>query len=321
MSKKSIDRQNTRIFMYSDILEMIQFQIFEWNGIPENLTSVDFEKAINTGYCAFYNMNDFAVSSVNEGFQITPCMCEGVLKNNLTTDNYVSRGTDYSINITDNVNAVVGFNNDIKYNEYLNIHNFAEQLTNTDESERALIKWSKIHPIPKANTEIQLAKMQTVIKKLLDGDDNIVYSDNTRIATNSPNTAFDDVVNLTDVSAIEKMHFLSEYHTELLMRYFKMYGIPFATNSKSAQSLNDELHDMDMFSLFLNTNRLKCRKEFAEKINKKYGLNVSVDYSELIKLIKNRIETEERETENNTPVENPVESVENPVENEVNENA
>ena len=45
-------------------------------------------------------------------------------------------------------------------------------------------------------------------------------------------------------------------------------------------------------------NRLKCRKEAAEKINAMFGLNVSVDYSEILKKENRIIDSNVKQEEN-----------------------
>ena len=123
-----------------------------------------------------------------------------------------------------------------------------------------------------------------ILKGIIENDDlyNII-SDNSKTINGTPTSRDDSVLRLTDENAVEKMHFLSEFHYELIRRYCTLYNMPFRTNSKSAQSLESELHNTDIFSQIINTNRLKCRQDAAEKINTMFGYNIAVDYSDLLK--------------------------------------
>lgn len=293
--------------IYSDIAQCMGAEQFTWNDLPETINSHWTERATIGGLSAFYEVPD-GISSVCKGFTVTPAEFVGVPNQIGETNKIITTGSDYAIEFDLTKDKVVIIkNNDYYYNEYNNLMWFADMLAKTDISEKALIIWSKIHPIPKATSGIDATKLKQVIDTILSDDDcecdtyNII-DDFTRLITEGGPTSKDDaVLNLSDVSAVEKMHFLSEFHYELIKRLCNLYGIPFRSNAKSAQSLESELHNTDIFSQIMNMNRLKCRKEAAEKINAMFGLNVSVDYSEILKkenrIIDSNVKQEENEAE------------------------
>ncbi len=270
--------------LYADIIKLIGAAQFEWKNLPETINSHYAERAINSGLAAAYIVPD-NISAHCKGFTITPAAFVGVPNQIGETDRLLCKGVDYEVEFDRTKDKVVIIkNNDYYYSEYPNLAWFAEMLARTDDSERALIIWSKMHPIAKAQTGIDADRLKEVIKSIIEDDDlyNII-DDNTKTINPSASSRDDTVLRLTDENAVEKMHFLSEFHYELIRRYCTLYNMPFRTNSKSAQSLESELHNTDIFSQIINTNRLKCRQDAAEKINSVFGYNVSVDYSELIK--------------------------------------
>ena len=273
-----------RTSLYGAIIQLIGAEQFTWKNLPETINSHWTERAVNTGIAAAYIIPD-NVSSACKGFTVTPCEFVGVLNQIGETDKIITTGTDYALEMDLKKDKVVIIkNNDFMYSEYINMLWFADMLARTDESEKALIIWSKIHPIAKAQTGIEAEKLKEVIKGIIeDGALFDIISDNSKMISGTPTSRDDNVLRLTDESAVEKMHFLSEFHYELIRRYCTLYNMPFRTNSKSAQSLESELHNTDIFSKIINANRLKCRQDAAEKINSVFGLNVSVDFSDLIK--------------------------------------
>lgn len=273
-----------RTMLYANIITLIGAEQFTWENLPKTMNSHWCERAVNTGIAVAYEVPP-NISTACEGFTVTPCAFIGVPNQIGETDKVITTGSDYSLEIdlkTDK--AVIIKNNDYMYSEYLNLMWFADMLSRTDESEKALIIWSKMHPIAKAQTGIEAEKLKEVIKGIIEeGALFDIISDNSKMISGTPTSRDDNVLRLTDENAVEKMHFLSEFHYELIRRYCTLYNMPFRTNSKSAQSLESELHNTDIFSKIINANRLKCRQDAAKKINSVFGLNVSVDFSELIK--------------------------------------
>ena len=293
--------------IYSDIIQCMSAEQFTWKGLPETINSHWTERATIGGLSAFYKIPD-GVSSACKGYTVTPAEFVGVPNQIGETNKIITAGSDYALEFdltTDKV--VIIKNNDYYYNEYNNLTWFADMLAKTDISEKALIIWSKMHPIAKATSGIDAEKLKSVIETILrdtdfESDTYNIISDNTRlVAGNSPVSRDDAVLRLGDENAVEKMHFLSEFHYELIKRLCNLYSIPFRSNAKSAQSLESELHNTDIFSQVMNMNRLKCRKEAAEKINAMFGLNVTVDYSEILKkenrIIDSNVKQEEKEAE------------------------
>ena len=137
----------------------------------------------------------------------------------------------------------------------------------------------------------------------------------------------DSVLRLTDESAIERMHFLSEFHYELVRRICNLYNMPFHTTAKSAQNLESEVHNTDVFSQALTENRLETRKKGAEELNSIFGWNVTVDVGKTIEkenaIIDSNVQQEINEASENVSRETSAEETENKneTENETGENS
>ena len=273
-----------RTTIYGQIIQCIGAEQFKWDNVPETINSHFIESAVNSGLAVAYYIPE-NISTACKGFTVTPCAFIGVLDQKGETNKVITKGSDYSLEIDlEKDDAVIIKNNDYMYSEYINMLWFAEMLARTDESEKALIIWSKMHPIAKATTGIEANKLKDIMRAIIEDDDLYnVISDNSKIVTGQPNSRDDAVLRLTDENAVEKMHFLSEFHYELIRRYCNLYNMPFRTTAKSAQNLESELHNTDIFSKMMNANRLECRQKAAEQMRSKFGIDITVDFSELIK--------------------------------------
>lgn len=273
--------------VYNEIINRIGCSMFKWVDLPEEFlescSSILIELAVNCGIAAVYKVPE-STGSVNKGlWTCTPIEFTGVLKNDGTSDHFITSGTDYSV--TDEmIDKYVLIKNDSLLScEYDVTEWYASMMAETDASERALIRWSRMTPIAKATTGIEAGQLSQVLEDVYNGSPFKVISDNSKIITGGGAASRDDqILRVTDETAIEKMHFLSEYHYELVRRICNLYNMPFHTTPKTAQNLESEIHNTDVFSQALSVDRLKERQDAAERLNSTFGWNVSVEYGETI---------------------------------------
>lgn len=294
-----------RINAYDDILERILCTEYDYKNLPyEEMTTHFIERAINTGVAVFTQIPENS-GSVNKGlYGCFPVHFTGTLKFDGTSDDFTLFDGQTDITKSQLVESgkkyVIVKNNPFMSSEYYIIHWYSEMLAETDKSEKALIEWCKVHPIAKAASGVDVAVYNTVLDDMLQGRKKYhVISDNSKLLTGTPSSVSDTVINLTNPNDVQNMHFLSEFHYDILRRFCSIYNIPFHSNSKSAQSLESELHNMDIFSTILTRERLKSRKKAVEEINRVFGWNVSLDYSDWVKAENKVIEKASEENPNN----------------------
>lgn len=287
-----------RTSIYGSIIQLFGAEQFTWKGLPTPMNSHWTERAVNTGIAIAYDIPP-NISTSCKGFTVTPAEFIGVPNQIGETKTVITRGSDYSLTLDlDEDKCVLIKNNDYMYSEYYNMLWFAEMLARTDSAEKALIIWSKVHPIAKAFNSTQANKLEELLRKIIDDDDlfSVIDDPVSGVLKTSPTSRDDAVLRLTDENSVEKMHFLSEFHYELIRRYCNLYNMPFRTTAKSAQNLESELHNTDIFSKTLNENRLKCRKEAAKRISELWDVDCTVDYSDILKaenqVIENNIKSE-----------------------------
>lgn len=152
---------------------------------------------------------------------------------------------------------------------------FAQQFSDTDVAQKALIRHTRYTPMPVASNEAEQTEYKNAMKRNIDGEDITVVlrpqSSPLLNGSGQQQKEDDKILNLSDPSMIEKMHFLSEYHAELKKRFGALYGMCFKSSSKSAQETVDEVHGMDNFSLIIPYLKMKSMKDFADQCKRKFG--------------------------------------------------
>ena len=288
--------------MYMNIISCISSMQFKYK--TPDFNQYNYESAIQTGLACFYKCN--VKNSVNYNkWCCTPAHFASVPDNMGISDKVTTHGTDYALELTVDKDCVLIYNNSAIYPDYI-FGRFADCLTECDKSMDALVKWSRMTPIPKVHNDEDIAKYESVMNRILDGNEINVISDNSDLLSDGHKSIDDNMLRLTDETAMEKMHFFSEYHEQLIKRLCTLGGIPFSQSAKSAQSLQDELHDMDVFSTFMISDRHNNRKEGFERAEKfmkeKENIDFSFDfdYSEYQKIMLDRIKAEEKQVINDS---------------------
>lgn len=282
-----IKRENA----YNNIINIIGWSRFDWT-LPEDitLTSAEIERATCCGVSVVYKVPP--VGSVSDGMTVcTPLEWVGVRKADNTADDFITHLPygDFSLTKSqldeNNVKYVIIRNNFEMTSDYDFTEWTAQMLNETDISELQLIKWSRMTPIAKTLSDEQTGQIENVLRRVYNGEPWAVVSDCQKLLTNSPTSRDDAILRLTDETAIEKMHFLSEFHYELIRRLCNLYNIPFHTTAKSSQNLESELHNTDIFSRFITEDGLNWRKKAAEDMRRVFGWeNAGVELGKLYKM-------------------------------------
>lgn len=307
---------------YNTIINTIGWKRFKWS-LPENidLSSDEIERAVCCGCGAIYKVPAWTGSASAGMWVCTPVEWVGVIKADNTADDFITYGADYSVKgsrLTDGYCIIKNnfeMSSDYDFTEWT-----AEMLNETDISELQLIKWSRMTPVAKVLDNASIGKLEEVLRRVYSGEPWAVYSDAGKVINNGSPTSRDDaVLRLTDETAIEKMHFLSEFHYELIRRLCNLYNIPFRTTAKSAQNLESELHNTDIFSRMLTDDGFQWRKKSIKKLSALLGGECTVEIGDLFKkeneVIENGIESTAPDAKN-VSRETGVDNVEKGVENE-----
>ena len=285
-----------RVNAYSDIINAIGWSMYEWTGLPEELDGDQIERAVCCGAAVVYKVPEETGSASAGMYVCTPVDWVGVKKADNTSDDFITTlpEGDYTVTKKQIPEHVIIKNNFALTSDYDFTEWTAQMLNETDISENQLIKWSRMTPIAKATSNANIEQIENVLKRVYNGEPWAVLSDFTKILTGGASSRDDFVLRLTDETAIERMHFLSEFHYELIRRICNLYNIPFHTTAKSAQNLESELHNTDIFSRMLPEKRLQYRRKSIPEFKRVFGWDVDVKMSEMFRkeneVIENNIE-------------------------------
>lgn len=251
--------------------------MFEYKGMDES---------INTDFIEFY-------------LALTPRACCGVYRNNKGREilGYATEGgilNEYGIpemfNINtlnqnnkqgavDGVNAAICWNNKTHTSDMIQLSRFTELFNLVDTAQKCLIRYARLFPV----FEVENQQVKNQIDEALKNADNgepftYVNKGLSKIGMDGePNMK---ILQLGDVSAVEKMQYLSTYHNDLLRRFFTMYGMNYSQSMKQAQQSIEEIHSDINVSWIIPDDRLKQRRKFIETYNEVFGHNATVDYSD-----------------------------------------
>lgn len=286
------------------------FNKFFWNGF-EFLSSK--QKAFIQKNNTFFNLLLFLSSmfeydgfadTVNTDFiefycSLTPTGCCGVFKNNSGNEilGYCSEGgmldaygvpEKFNINtlnqnnkrgVIDGQNAAICWNNKLHVGDLPQLMKFTELFNLSDTSQKCLLKYARLFPVFEIDNEQVKQQLDTALKNADQGDPFTYVSKGiSKLGLDGePNMK---ILQLGDISAVDKLQYLSTYHNDLLRRFFSMYGMNYTQSMKAAQQSIEEIHSGADVSWVIPNDRLKQRRLFVQKYNKVFKRNASVRYSE-----------------------------------------
>ena len=267
---------------YLQIIESVAYNLLTFSALPDTINSMQVMKALSTGICGIVNIPD-SMDPVNNGWVCAPAVGLGIQRENGTFAEYEILLNTGAVNISENENVYILRNGYNMINTRSLFRRVAANLTEIAKSERKLVKGSRISPIIRT-TSINAPAYKEVCKNIYDNDSDVnVVVDNDELIAPGTKRNNDSIISVTDPDAISKMHFLAEYFEEEIRRLSTFFGVPFSTTSKSAQNLRDEIHDMDIISQFVNESILHTVREDLAKGNAKTGLEISIDYSDIMR--------------------------------------
>lgn len=267
---------------YLQIIESVAYNLLTVSGLPDTINSMQVLKAVSTGICGIVNIPKTG-DSINNGWVCAPAVGLGVMRENGTFENYEILLNTGAVEVSENDNVYILRNGYNMVDTRSIFRRVAANLTEIAKSERKLVKGSRISPIIRT-TSINAPSYKEVCKNIYDNDSDVnVVVDNDELIAPGTKRNNDSIISVTDPDAISKMHFLAEYFEEEIRRLSTFFGVPFSTTSKSAQNLRDEIHDMDIISQFVNESILHTLREDIARGNAKTGLNISIDYSDIMR--------------------------------------
>lgn len=263
-------KDNARHSYYSNRERLVLSSMFGWycKAFPKELPPSFIELGLSAiGSLAFY-LNDSRLEVV----KVAPA--DGI-------DGY---GNPKNVIITwlDGKTKTVPYNdvviirNNSTVSADFNVDRDADILSEIDLSLEYLVQNSRLAPVPVAKNSIVKKAIEVVLAKIRKGEEYApIMAENTAF---SPEVI--DVINLTDVSASEKIQHLTRLRSEILKSFYDEYGIPLQTVNQGSQTNTEELHAMDTLARVVPLDRLAMRRKACAEVYEKWGIDIDVSFSE-----------------------------------------
>ena len=274
LSQKNYDKMKNDILMNQLYIELVNSIIgmFEYKNVPDGFNATFLE--------LFKLMNGYAFL-VNEKEKYP--VLQGSFSGRLDFYGFGDTVTCYDLggNISKEYKAsdiCIAKNNLLMCPDALTIFRYVKILCECDKSLDCLVvnsRSTKVLGVPDDNIKEQV---KTAIKNIMVGvPSTFVNSD---IESAIDGTELVKVYDLTDVNNSDKIQYVSKYRDDILRRFYTYYGNAMAGNQKIAQQTVDEITSTDTMSMIYPNQRLKVAQEFCKDVNKKFGLSMSVDFSD-----------------------------------------
>lgn len=260
----SLIRNEFSYLQYYERLEDIGLNCFKWKGLPDSIDARFMELALfENGMAVFFKddaMDKFLCLQVKIGGQLN------VYRIPIDRTAYASNG--YNNKLNEN-NSVLIFNNRLHTPSKLDVEIFAQRLYNLDRTIDVNVNGQKT-PIAIVCDENQRLTMKNLYMQY-EGNQPFIFGGKD-----------------LDINAIKTVNTGAPYVSDRLYELKREYwnealtylGIANVQTNKKERLITDEVN-RTMGGVFASRlSRLNERQEACEKINRMFGLNISVEFNE-----------------------------------------
>lgn len=215
---------------------------------------------------------------------LNPKACCGVFRENKTGREVLGYATDgglrddygvptkFNLNtlgsankqgLIDGVNTAICWNNSLHRSELIKLNRYTEMLNLVETAQKCLIRYARLFPV----FEVEDGNVMNQIDNALKNADNaepFTFTSKSLTKLGVDGRPGVNVVNLGDISAIDKIQYLSTYRNDLLRCFYSIYGMSYSQSMKQAQQSIEEIHSDAKISWIIPNNKLNERKKFAE---------------------------------------------------------
>lgn len=297
-------RSNTEIkgIIYSGYMQELTNKItsmFDFKGLPETVSENFFKLALVLfGECAIIkdNSNYYAVKGQRSGKPNAYYIPQGYVYANPAINSRTFEDVKTDNNIT--IFYLTPFDETTLSGSgmWALINRTARTLADIDVSINTAVKNSRVVGFCECDSDTIKTRLDEAFKKMRNGED--VFSVKSGFENEIKLNPF-----LTGANLPETIRELVELRQFVIANFYHALGINSNYNLKRAQISNEEIKTNDDILIINTYEIIKQLKIGCDELNAKTDLNVSVDYSEPWKILReteiNKEDTEDTETENN----------------------
>lgn len=262
--QSAIENNGSFATYYNRLVEL-SVSMFKWSGLPETVDPRFLELALySDGHCVFFRddvLGDLALRcAVGGGFDVYNVP---TVRNVITSNGYHRKCT-----IAD---SVLIYNNYLRTPSQLTVTEFATRLYRMDRTIDVNVNAQKT-PIAIICDDKQRLTMENIYKNYA-GNVPVIF------ANNNLNPDNIKVIQTGAPFVADKIYQLK---TQIWNEALTYLGISNLNVQKRERLISDEVQRYQGGTLACRMSRLKMRQQAAEKINKMFGLNVSVEYDDAV---------------------------------------
>lgn len=241
----------------------ISISMYDWQNVPDTIDIRFLEKALFCkGYALFFQDDVIGPLAL-------PCMIGGRLNvYNIPIDRTAYAANGYNAKRTA-ADSVIIYNNMIHTSEILPMLNYAKRLYLLDRIIDINVNAQKT-PILIACDEKTRLTLKNVYQKY-EGNAPVIFG------TDMLNPAVLQAINTGAPFLADKLY---QLRTDIWNEALSAMGISNLQISKKERLIRDEVQRMNAGSIASRYSKLHSRKEACDKINKMFGLNISVELRE-----------------------------------------
>ena len=237
--------------------------MFNYQGLPDSLPYTEIEKVLQLNGYGFITMYDNQIVVLNGEYYGTD---KDIYNNYLKIRCFIPSKNNYEIfNISDGV---------LIKNDYLEkgikyiIDKYSYLINESEITLTIANKWKRSGNIFIANDDATAESVKSYINKLNQGEDSFIIS----------NLLYDSIKVMTDSNNTNTTSELIEYDNYIKSLLYSEIGLFSNSNMKKERLITSEIENAD-FIYPLTDNMLNSRTTFIDKLNEKYDLECSVDFS------------------------------------------
>lgn len=180
----------------------------------------------------------------------------------------------------DGANIAICFNNRTHTPDIINLRKYTELIHLCDTAQKCLMKYARLFPVFEVDNDQVKEQINKAVKNAEEGEP-VTFTSKGLSKIGADGEPGVKVVQLGNVSAVDKIQYLSTYHNDLLRRFFSMYGMAYSQSTKQAQQSIEEVHSEAKVSWIIPDDRLNERKKFAKTYAKVFNHpGADVEYSQ-----------------------------------------
>lgn len=177
--------------------------------------------------------------------------------------------------------VVVCFNTPIRVRD-LNIPIFSDFLMEIGTSLRSQLKNSRLHPIPQVTDEKSKAAVEEALAAMDRGELRTIFSANVikQLMEAGVDARAIETLNLSDPSASDHIQYIAKLRDDVMRWFWNYYGHNPESTGKMAQQSVAEVTTGASIAMILPHARYHARQQEAEQLKKKFGWDVTIEFSE-----------------------------------------